>query len=56
MDQETLKRRIEAYLAMGKEAIIPQLSIDCVIFGFHEGQLKVLLLQFVDRPLWMLPA
>lgn len=35
---------------------IPQLSIDCVIFGFHEDQLKVLLLQWKDTLKWSLPG
>ena len=36
---------------------IPQLSIDCVIFGFHENKLKVLLpkFSFVEK-LWALPG
>ncbi len=33
---------------------IPQLSIDCVIFGFHEGELKVLLCKYPQMNLWAL--
>lgn len=36
--------------------IIHQLSIDCVIFGFHEGEMKVLLLQMLEDSAWMLPG
>jgi ADP-ribose pyrophosphatase YjhB (NUDIX family) len=36
--------------------LIPQLSIDCVVFGFHEQQLKVLLLRFKNSDFWSLPG
>jgi 8-oxo-dGTP diphosphatase len=32
------------------------LSIDCVIFGFHDGLLKVLLLKWKDTGEWSLPG
>jgi hypothetical protein len=35
---------------------IPGLSVDNVIFGFHDNQLKVLLLACKDRKHWMLPG
>jgi 8-oxo-dGTP diphosphatase len=33
---------------------IPQLSVDCVIFGFHDNELKVLLSKFPMQDLWAL--
>jgi len=33
---------------------LPSISVDCVIFGFHENQLKVLLLKFKKSPVWAL--
>ncbi len=33
---------------------IPQLSIDCVIFGFHDNELKVLLCKHPKMDLWAL--
>jgi ADP-ribose pyrophosphatase YjhB (NUDIX family) len=33
---------------------LPTISVDCVIFGFHENQLKVLLLKFKKSPVWAL--
>lgn len=33
---------------------IPQLSVDCVIFGFHDNDLKVLLSKFPNLDLWAL--
>lgn len=47
---------IEALLAAGEQAIMSSLSVDCVIFGFHENQLKVLLLKHRHRDMWALPG
>lgn len=35
---------------------MPGLSVDNVIFGFHEHQLRVLLLEGLNRKVWMLPG
>lgn len=35
---------------------LPHLSIDCVIFGFHDGELKVLLLRWKHVGGWSLPG
>ena len=40
----------------GGEAYMPSLSLDCVIFGFHENQLKVLLLKIKNIDVWALPG
>ncbi|MFP4092000.1 MAG: NUDIX hydrolase, partial [Cyclobacteriaceae bacterium] len=37
-------------------ALIPQLTLDCVILGFHDGQLKVLLLRWKGTQEWSLPG
>ena len=34
----------------------PGISADCVIFGFHEGELKVLLLKMKNEDHWALPG
>lgn len=39
----------------GEKVFLPHLSVDCVIFGFHDNQLKVLLLKWKDGP-WCLPG
>ena len=39
-----------------KKRIIEQVSIDCVIFGFHQNQLKILLLKFKGIDDWALPG
>lgn len=36
--------------------IIPQLSLDCVIFGFHDSTLKVLLLKWKGSNIYSLPG
>ena len=35
---------------------LPGISVDCVIFGFHQNQLKVLLLRMIHTNLWALPG
>jgi ADP-ribose pyrophosphatase YjhB (NUDIX family) len=35
---------------------LPNISVDCVIFGFQENQLKVLLLKFRNSEVWSLPG
>lgn len=39
-----------------KQQFLPSVSIDCVIFGFHDSQLKVLLVRFKNTDLWALPG
>src|SRR3954471_24120864 len=40
----------------GGKFFMPCISIDCVIFGFHDNQLKVLLLKVANLEAWGLPA
>lgn len=47
---------IATLLNLGEENLLPALSVDCVIFGFHENQLKVLLLKHRHRDMWALPG
>ena len=44
------------HLLPDKPQVIRQLSVDCVIFGFHNQQLKVLLLKIRHLALWALPG
>lgn len=44
------------FLEHGQEYYLRHISIDCVIFGFHENQLKVLLLKWNDLQQWCLPG
>ncbi|MBS1654437.1 MAG: NUDIX hydrolase [Bacteroidetes bacterium] len=43
-------------LKKGDELFLPSLSVDCVIFGFHENQLKVLLMKLKHDDMWSLPG
>lgn len=47
---------IEEFLAQGELYYLSHLSVDCVVFGFHDGHLKVLLLQLSDTNEWCLPG
>ncbi|MGA0557627.1 NUDIX hydrolase [Larkinella sp. VNQ87] len=46
----------EIQLKWNADAFVPRVSIDLVIFGFHDGQLKVLLLRWKNGEDWMLPS
>ncbi|WP_375577702.1 NUDIX domain-containing protein [Marivirga tractuosa] len=35
---------------------VPSVSVDCVVFGFHQNQLKVLMLKLKHLNLWALPG
>jgi len=38
------------------EQAVPHVSVDSVVFGFHENQLKVLLVKMADSGKWLLPG
>lgn len=44
------------YTNEARKKWLNHISIDCVVFGFHEGQLKVLLLKVKDEEKWYLPG
>lgn len=44
------------FISNGFKQFIPQLSIDCTIFGYHENQLKVLLRSWKGVDGWCLPG
>lgn len=50
------KNDIEKFLKDGARLFLPSLSVDCVIFGFHDNQLKVLLLKMKHEAAWGLPG
>jgi 8-oxo-dGTP diphosphatase len=58
MQQVNMKKNesIDALLNAGAYNFLPSLSVDCVIFGFHENQLKVLLLKHRHLNMWALPG
>jgi ADP-ribose pyrophosphatase YjhB (NUDIX family) len=44
------------FIEKGYETFIPHISIDCVVFGFYENQLKLLLIQWKQTGKWSLPG
>jgi 8-oxo-dGTP diphosphatase len=38
------------------EGFVPHLAIDCVVFGFHDADLKLLLLKWKGANMWQLPG
>ena len=50
-----LNIELQEMLERGGELFLPNLSIDIAIFGYEEGELKVLLLEIVEGK-WMLPG
>jgi ADP-ribose pyrophosphatase YjhB (NUDIX family) len=47
---------LKEFIEHGPQYFLQQISIDSVIFGFHENQLKVLLLKWKDIQQWCLPG
>jgi ADP-ribose pyrophosphatase YjhB (NUDIX family) len=44
------------FFAGGDRDFVPNLSVDCAILGFHDGELKVLLLRWKGSNEWSLPG
>lgn len=53
---ESYEKRLREFLLKGDKIFLPHVSTDCVIFGFHDNQLKVLLLKWKDSGPWCLPG
>jgi len=49
-------RIIEKNSAEAWDIYIPNLSVDCVVFGFHDTTLKVLVTRLKEKNLWALPG
>ena len=49
-------KTVNDFRLRGGKYFMPCISIDCVILGFHGGQLKVLLLKIANLGGWGLPA
>ncbi|MBS1501711.1 MAG: NUDIX hydrolase, partial [Bacteroidetes bacterium] len=50
------KQELKEFCDNARLNFVDHISIDCVIFGFHEGQLKVLVLKMKDEDAWYLPG
>jgi 8-oxo-dGTP diphosphatase len=55
-NQKQLQAGIDEFAVNAYETYLPALSVDTVIFGFHNNTLKVLLLRLVDTPYFVLPG
>lgn len=53
---DNFKKRLRDFLLNGDKEFLPHISTDCVIFGFHNNELKVLLLKWKDKGTWCLPG
>lgn len=51
-----LKKETSVQHLNTETVFIPQLTLDCIILGFHAGQLKVLLLRWKATQEWSLPG
>jgi 8-oxo-dGTP diphosphatase len=49
-------KELKDHFFKGQEKYLRHISIDCVIFGFHESELKVLLLKAKYAGKWALPG
>ncbi|CAN5348849.1 NUDIX domain-containing protein [soil metagenome] len=56
MKHSIFKLSQQEFFENGDQHFLSHLSIDCVIFGFHNNQLKVLLLEWTDTRQWCLPG
>lgn len=47
---------VEQVIINNLDKYLPNVSVDCVIFGFHENQLRVLLVRWENTEQWSLPG
>lgn len=50
------RAQLAEFFAGGDRNVLPHLSVDCAILGFHAGELKVLLLRWKGAEQWSLPG
>jgi len=56
ISDKELKKGIKDFLETAPDIYMPAVSVDTVIFGFHNDKLKVLLLRFGNTPYYILPG
>jgi len=56
MEEENLLSILQRNSEMAYGSYVPHISIDCVVFGFHEASLKALLLKIKHQEQWGLPG
>ena len=52
----SFEKEIKEHFAKGHEKYLRNVSVDCIIFGFNQAELKVLLLHAKYAGLWALPG
>ncbi|MGH7237465.1 MAG: NUDIX hydrolase, partial [Candidatus Saccharimonadales bacterium] len=50
------KKELKEFCSNARQNYLPHISIDCVVFGFHEGVMKVLVLKVKNEDEWYLPG
>ena len=55
LETEINKNFIETSPLLKKE-YLPSISVDCIVFGFHDGNLKILLARLIHSKTWSLPG
>ncbi len=50
------KTYAETFFTKQVAAYLPHLSVDCVVFGFHDSDLKLLLMKWKHVNIWALPG
>jgi 8-oxo-dGTP diphosphatase len=50
------EKDLQWFLSTAEKVFMPSVSVDCVIFGFHENEMKVLLLKMKKSVEWSLPG
>lgn len=55
-EERETRERIVHFVESGVRDLVPHLSVDCSIFGFHGGELKILLLKWKGVERWCLPG
>ena len=51
-----MKEELREFIKNGHKHYIPHVSLDCAIFGYHEQQLKLLLIRHKAFDGWLLPG
>jgi 8-oxo-dGTP diphosphatase len=56
MSEQQRREDLRTLLREGQSEYLPHISVDSVIFSFHDDRLKVLLLRMKDQPRYALPG
>lgn len=56
MEKSEIKRQVESRESFDWSLYMPGISIDCVIFGYHNKELKILILEYKNSGVFALPG